>query len=349
VTPPPTPEAQLTFLTKLQRLFSEGDFTATYKFALLISLADLAVELGRDDGDALRLTTHQIADKFIYLYWKQTSLYSTGRTGTVTGVLAQNLGKQAAVITAITEFKRTSGYSSLQIARLRPGFAALRSEVVDTVSAQPLKYLQNLGDGKDAFLYERERGVVKLKPGVAYCLRRFQPLVQQLARSHWVDHIKGNRLNVPFLGDADDLEEFLFETPRKTLVAIGENLRKLDGPRCFYCHRAVAEADVDHFVPFTLYSRDLMHNFVLAHPSCNRSKSDTLAARTHLEHWVEYVDRYDEQLNEIGKSVGVSSDMAASRAVASWGYRNALASGALGWVRPKAYEPIEAHCLDCLA
>ena len=26
-----TPEAQLEFLTKLQRLFSEGDFTATYK------------------------------------------------------------------------------------------------------------------------------------------------------------------------------------------------------------------------------------------------------------------------------------------------------------------------------
>ena len=48
---PPSPETQLAFLSKLQRLFAEGDFTSTYKFALLISLADLAVELGRDDGD----------------------------------------------------------------------------------------------------------------------------------------------------------------------------------------------------------------------------------------------------------------------------------------------------------
>ena len=38
-----TPEAQLAFLTKLQRLFSEGDFTATYKFALLMALADICV------------------------------------------------------------------------------------------------------------------------------------------------------------------------------------------------------------------------------------------------------------------------------------------------------------------
>ena len=43
---PPSAEQQLAFLTKLQRLFAEGDFTATYKFALLIALSDLAVELG---------------------------------------------------------------------------------------------------------------------------------------------------------------------------------------------------------------------------------------------------------------------------------------------------------------
>lgn len=61
MTLPPSPEAQLAFLTKLQRLFAEGDFTATYKFALLVSLADLAIEHGHDDGDTLRLATSSIA------------------------------------------------------------------------------------------------------------------------------------------------------------------------------------------------------------------------------------------------------------------------------------------------
>ena len=57
--PPPSAEAQLAFLAKLQRLFSEGDFTATYKFALLIALADLAVELGADDGAELALSNNR--------------------------------------------------------------------------------------------------------------------------------------------------------------------------------------------------------------------------------------------------------------------------------------------------
>ena len=56
-----TPEAQLEFLTKLQRLFTEGDFTATYKFALLISLADICVEQGQDNADAMVVQHKDIA------------------------------------------------------------------------------------------------------------------------------------------------------------------------------------------------------------------------------------------------------------------------------------------------
>ena len=44
--PPPTDEQQLTFLAMIQRFFAEGDFISTYKYALLIAQADLAVELG---------------------------------------------------------------------------------------------------------------------------------------------------------------------------------------------------------------------------------------------------------------------------------------------------------------
>ena len=67
MTAPPAAEAQLLFLTKLQRLFNESDFTATYKYALLMALAELSVEHGRDNGDALLLSHKQIAMKFIEL------------------------------------------------------------------------------------------------------------------------------------------------------------------------------------------------------------------------------------------------------------------------------------------
>ncbi len=142
-----------------------------------------------------------------------------------------------------------------------------------TVAAQPLAYLQNLGGRTVPFLYRREaRGTVVLEPGVAWCLRRFHPLVHQLARSHWVDHIRRNRRNRPILGQAGDLDQFLFETPRQGLLAMAQGLRTLDGPACFYCRGLVGQADVDHFIAFAQYPRDLAHNFVLAHPACNRCR-----------------------------------------------------------------------------
>ena len=65
----PSAEEQLQFLTKLQRLFAEGDFTATYKFALLIALAELAVERGFDNREPLMLQHAWPADQCVPLYW----------------------------------------------------------------------------------------------------------------------------------------------------------------------------------------------------------------------------------------------------------------------------------------
>lgn len=47
---PPTPEEQVRFLRNVQRLLAEGQFTASYKFALVHALADLAVLRGDDTG-----------------------------------------------------------------------------------------------------------------------------------------------------------------------------------------------------------------------------------------------------------------------------------------------------------
>ena len=54
---PPTSDQQIGFLVNLQRLLDEGLFVATYKFALLLSLADLSIELGDDSGGPLTLAT----------------------------------------------------------------------------------------------------------------------------------------------------------------------------------------------------------------------------------------------------------------------------------------------------
>jgi hypothetical protein len=44
----PTTGQQVMFLTNLQRFLAEGQFVATYKYALLLTLADIAIESGND-------------------------------------------------------------------------------------------------------------------------------------------------------------------------------------------------------------------------------------------------------------------------------------------------------------
>ena len=105
------------------------------------------------------------------------------------------------------------------------------------------------------------------------------------------------------------------------------------------------DADVDHFIPFSQYPRDLMHNFVLAHPACNRSKSDTLAAKGHLTNWREYSSRHEEDLAEIGILAGRSANLETSLAVTRWSYGNGYASGAQSWVKANEYCAIDSSFL----
>jgi len=357
ISAPPTPEYQLGFLSKLQRLFNEGDFTATYKFALMVAMADLAVEFGQDDGSSLLITKEQLAEKFIELYWQHATPYSATVDDrdinepivqSSSLVLSQNKGIQTAIVKNIITFRSRFNPRSLITAKTIPSYKQLRNSVSATVMKMPVTHLQNLGGKAEAFLYNTLSSGIELLPGVAYCLRRFQPLVQQLARNGWISHIKGNRLNQSLLGDQDDLESFLFGTSRKSLLVISAGLRKISN-KCFYCQQNLrAEADVDHFIPFSQYPRDLMHNFVLAHQGCNRSKSNALAAREHLERWVEYVDREDTNLTTIGNDAGKVTDLSVTRAVARWGYENAVQSSAQAWIRAAYFESVNKDYLDIL-
>ena len=340
----PTDRQQLDFLAKIQRLFAEGDFTATYKFALLVALAELAVEIHVDDGERLMLKNEWIAGRFVEMYWPQATPYAA--KGASPMVLVQNLGAQAAVVTAIIDFRRTHPGITQKRAPSAPGYRRMLRKVANTVWAQPIKYLQNLGGTRVEFLYQMKQGGVELLPGVAFCLRRFQSLIQQQARNGWVRHISANRRNAAALGDSEGLESFLFETSRQSLALIAEGLQQLSNGRCFYCLRSVTKPDIDHFIPFALYPRDSAHNFVVAHPACNNSKSNTLAAKDHLSRWVEHVRINTDDLSEIGESAGLVGDAVASESVARWAYESGAAAGARAWVRRDLYESIGANYMD---
>ncbi|MBK8686896.1 MAG: hypothetical protein IPN24_00155 [Betaproteobacteria bacterium] len=149
----PSAEAQLEFLAKLQRIFDEGEFTATYKFALLIALTQIAVEHGSDDNRPLRIRTTAIAEKFGELYWPQTILYGTGTRSAIPDILAQNLGKTARVISVLRELRASTGASTVAAARRTADWSSAVSEIARTVRDQPLQFLQNVGGRAVPFLY----------------------------------------------------------------------------------------------------------------------------------------------------------------------------------------------------
>lgn len=343
----PSAEQQLQFLQHLQHLFEEGDFVATYKYALLMSLAELAVESDVDDGE-LELPMTKIGEKFAELYWPQTIPYVSEANGASPAVLSQNQGKQAAVVNALAMLRQQGAATISQAMRLPQWTPTVRG-IASTVAAMPVQYLQNVGSTLVPFLYDypNPRGKLVLKPGVAFMLRTFHLLIQQLARSGWVRHVRENGRNASVIGQADELESFMFGSSRNALAAAGVVLTKIQSGKCFYCGKTITTTgDVDHFIPWSKYPRDLAHNFVLAHAECNRRKSDMLGAERHLNHWLERNRRYGADI--VDEMKGFLADNDCSNRVARWAYEQGVTTAAHGWVEKQVTEPLTAHCVEVL-
>jgi hypothetical protein len=279
----PSADSQIRFLVDIQNLLDDGLFVASYKFALLLSLCDLSVENGDDSGVPLMIPIASIAEKFIQYYWRQTVPYPSP---VETRVLRQNTGAQAAVLNSV-KMARAGHTGSLPLLMQRPKWKALKSEVGRTVRVMPLWKLQTIGRKQLDFLYDNTEtaGCITLKPGVAYCFRKFHALISDLIRGAWVRFVR--RQNLDILGEATDLHEFLFGSERMNLTSVRLVLEEVQGGACFYCGSNLRSqtTEVDHFIPWGRYPLDLGHNFVLADRACNSKKRDRLPAVQHLAKW----------------------------------------------------------------
>lgn len=336
----PTAEQQVQFLLQLQRLLDESLFSATYKYALLLAIADVCVELGDDSGEPFQISIEDLAVKFVFTYWRQAKPYEPlGGTG-AGRVLKQNTGRQAAILGAIEDASRQ--YGSLG-ALMRDALAweRLVGRVAGTVAKMPLWKLQHVGGQTLDFLYSQSaadeaRADIELKPGIAYCFRRFHPLVRDLVTTAWTRFVRGVRENADLLQEGHELGEFLFGSPREALSAVRPVLTELQHGTCFYCGAVMKEAgEVDHFVPWSRYPVNLGHNFVLAHRRCNEDKSDRLAAVPHLERWSLRNADHGTALAAEFSSLQLAHDLPATRRIARWAYDQADSAHAQVWVTGK--------------
>ena len=228
------------------------------------------------------------------------------------------------------------------------GLAGLPKGYLPNGTRYALEAFADAGGQLDPFLYAYPcpPDRVVLNAGVAFNLRRYQELVQQLAKAGWLEHVRSNKLNRVILGMRDDLETFMFGSARADLSEVAKVLGPLQQQRCFYCQQPIkGKAQVDHFIPWSRYPRDTAHNFVLAHAVCNRSKRDMLATKPHLERWLAHLSRHGDEQGVLLAQLGFVSDQGCSLSVAEWAYQSGVQAQALAWREKSNTEAVEADCL----
>jgi hypothetical protein len=330
----PTADEQVKFLRCIQRLLSEGSFVASYKYALLHALADLAVIKGGESGAPLELQTREIAERFIELYWRQTRPFLSRESAGV--VLKQNTGRQAAVLSRITEAQEECGGSIARLKLNGPRWKALVGEVDRVVRVMPLWKLQTVGSEQVNFLYGNAGtgASITLKPGVAYCLRSFHRIIVDLVEGAWLNYVR--KTNSGGAGTLTDLGSFLFGCERAALTVYRDVLVDVQKDTCFYCHKPMRrKGEADHFIPWSKYPQDLGHNFVLAHASCNNRKSDYLAAEEHIGAWRDRNASIADELSQRFDDLELPHDIQASVRVAEWAYGQTEKAGGQVWVRDR--------------
>ncbi len=138
-------------------LVDEGARTATYKLAVLSALMDLCLEKTGALGEPPdTVTTRELAEKVIALYWPQAvPALDLGRDS----VLRQNTHGQAEIVGAIAEFRdRLTVEPRAALARARASAPTEWRRLVDRVEwkliEMPLPKLQRVGGVRDELLYE---------------------------------------------------------------------------------------------------------------------------------------------------------------------------------------------------
>jgi 5-methylcytosine-specific restriction endonuclease McrA len=342
IMPIPSAEEQLAFLSNMQRILEEGSFVATYKFALILSIADYAVKYGDESGEATCLSTHDIAETFIEYYWRQAVPYAHGGDGSALSSLKHSTGNQPVILSRISELHQAFNGSLSVVKRQTLLWQTLVKDVARTIATMPLWKLQVVGGSHLQVLYLQygSGNKIHLLPGVVFNMRRFYDLIRNLVQGAWANHVR--RINRGVLGEAD-LFDHLFGAEREKQVGLRNLLRGIQSDTCFYCNGRLGEAgQIDHFVPWARYPVAFGHNFVLAHSICNRNKRDFLAAPHHLEHWQARNEDLGHSLSAEFDASGILHNLVATENIAFWAYKQAENSNSNLWHHKNVITPIDA-------
>ncbi|GAA5100756.1 HNH endonuclease [Wohlfahrtiimonas larvae] len=332
----PTAQEQLEFLQKIQLILEAGNFTSTYKFALLLALSNLSIRNGSDNHHTLILSYEEIAEQFIEQYWKQSLPFEYVNQENF--ILQQNTGPQIVVIQNIQ--KLMLNFPTLSQAIKSAEGQKIIKKTAKTIKDYPARFLQKIEGHNLNFLYDwhENHAYIQLKPNIMYCLRQFSGIIRQLVQQSWADFIRRLPKNKDILRGQQDIQVFLFDEQRTSLKKVNDIYMELQDHRCFYCQKKIhGTAEVDHFIPWSYYQQDTIHNFVIADRKCNGAKNNFLADTSFLIRWLARNQKYGQEIHTASKNIGIVSNQKVSENIAQWAYQRAINNQSPIWIPPKKF------------
>ncbi len=353
---------QIDVVDHILQLLKHGRRSSTYKHAVLIGLMDLCLEQTDDIGwPPSMITTRQLAEKVVELYWPQIRPWEHDR-------LQQNRGRRAAVLRLIEELRSAAtvtvgvGAGAARVKMALPEqYERVVREVEWTLIIMPLPKLQRIDGHDTGWLYRigwddahaPKRGEVtayqegrsatfdnriNLLPDVAMAFVRMHGLLRPFVEQQWAaDVAKLNRL------EESRLRDFLFGATRESLDAVRTPLIDLQNGVCFYCAGDLRGkgCQIDHFIPWSRHPDNGLHNLVAAHQGCNNAKSDFLAGIEHLRRWRERNQSHESSLSQVSTELrwhlGDARTLGAARAL----YWRLPATARL-WVQAGEFEIVDS-------
>lgn len=278
-------EMQTAYLTEqevwqaIQYFFYRGKQTTTYKFGFFKALMESAVHANAQH----ELSFDTIFYSFTKIYWNLVVHHDLHQTNSRTQI--------SSIQQVVQQFARDNYIPS------QWNFDKLADEqkisLVKKVKAVGKKYVIGAiyGDfSRNIYTFDLRKEYLQLHPQFLKTFQTFRRILTNVTNYQLALFLE--RFN-----DVAKVQSLLttveFVTARQSLKEFQILLQQAGVDNCFYCQKSLKEVvHVDHFIPWSYFQNDLLWNFVLACPTCNRQKSDKLASPVYLEQLIVRNDQF---------------------------------------------------------
>jgi hypothetical protein len=298
--------SQVEVLNSILAVLDSGSMTGTNKVSTLLAIVDLVPQL---PPDVFEIDINQLAEKVLEIQWNHTMPFHGGPS------LRQLAVRNKDDLVVLKEVKRLQtivgssvdyGTSKIRVGNIEWNTSI--SNIRNSLKANPLKKIQNLGNDEMEFLFSRKftSNRITLFPVAKTTLLQWGPSIRILIEARFIQFVA--RLNMDQI-EYSEIENYLFGIDRfMPNSEMRKELAKVQNGKCLYTDIQLptrnTAGSLDHVIPWSKARISAVQNFVLTTDSINIQKSNLLLDYELLSKWIEFEINNETLLLEIAEKFG---------------------------------------------